>query len=165
MSANVTACAQDEPQDQSEVAKMRNTIEHLTAEVERLKRKIAELENDQHIDSLQKRLTSEEQRGETLQAQLREISEKEAGLQTRLDEIVEQLKPENIERMTAGIGSVRPEEARESMRHRLSNERHRIHEQLALLAHQHTRLQSSLATTDAAIERLRSRLNQAAHPF
>jgi chromosome segregation ATPase len=151
-------------QDNADSDQMRATIEKLTAEVARLKRKVAGLEKERQVDLVQEQLTRNEQRAETLQAQLGEIVEKEAGLQTRLDDVNEQLRPENIERASAGAGSLRPEEVRDSLRRRLTNEKHRIQTQLDTLGHSRERLKASLADADAAVRRLRLRLDQATHP-
>lgn len=151
-------------QDKTESEQTRVTIERLTAEVDRLKKKVAGLEKDRRVDVIQERLTREEQRAETLQSQLSGTIEKEAGLQARLEEIDEQLRPENIERASAGAGSLRPEEVRDSLRRRLTSEKHRIQTQLDTLAHSRERLKASLSDADAAVHRLRLQLDQATHP-
>ena len=55
----------------------------------------------------------------------------------------------------AGVGSVHPEDAREEVRKRLANEKVRIQSQLDLFRQDRVRTQASLATTDAAILRLK----------
>ena len=50
-----------------------------------------------------------------LRVQLIEVQEKEGALRIRLQQLDEDLKPENIERVFAGIGSTRPEELREAL--------------------------------------------------
>jgi prefoldin subunit 5 len=59
---------------------------------------------------------------------------------------------------------VRPEEARETVRRRLSAERQGIQAQLDLLRQERARLTASLASADAAIQRLRSRIAETARP-
>jgi hypothetical protein len=81
-----------------------------------------------------------------------------------MDQLEEQLRPENLDRALAGVGSLHPEDAREALRRRLSSEKRRIQSQLDLLHQDHARLQSSLADSDAAIQRLRLRLMEATHP-
>jgi hypothetical protein len=51
-------------------------------------------------------------------------------LQARVEQVDNQLKPENIERMFVGVGLVRPEEARDTVRGRLSLEKQRLLAQL-----------------------------------
>jgi hypothetical protein len=136
-------------------------LRRVTGEVQRLNRRVAELEKDRLATTIQEQLEKEQQRGEQLQLHLIEISEKEEPLQARLDQITLQLRPENIDRQLAGFGSLRPEEAREELRKRLNNERVRIQVQLDLHRQDRMRTQSSLATTDAAIQRLKQKLLEA----
>jgi hypothetical protein len=136
-------------------------LRKVSSEVQRLKRRVAELEKDRLATTLQEQLEKEQQRGEQLQLHLLEISEKEEPLQARLDQITQQLRPENIDRALAGYGSVRPEEAREELRKRLGNERLRVLAQLELHRQDRMRTQASLATTDAAIQRLKQKLLEA----
>src|SRR5256885_6675753 len=64
--------------------------------------------------------SSAAQRVEELRAQLLDVQAKETELQARARQLDEDLKPENIERSLAGIGSTRPEELRESRRRQLT---------------------------------------------
>lgn len=148
----------------SEVDQLRKKIQQLTAELSRVKKRVAELEKVRRVDAIQDKLEKEEQRAETLHTQLLATLEKETTSQTRMDQIDEQLRPGNIDRSLAGVGSLHPEDAREALRRRLTNEKRSIQSQLDLLNQNHTRLQSSLADSDAAIQRLQLRLNEAARP-
>ena len=74
------------------------------------------------------------QTAENLRAQLRDVQLREAEFRSRLDELNWQLKPENIERHFAGVGSTRPEELRESRRRQLQSEKDAINAQLEQLA-------------------------------
>jgi prefoldin subunit 5 len=147
-----------QPVQAAELVESRKTIYELTAELERFKKKVVDLEKDRALDTIQDRLTKQEQRAETLQAQLLGIAEKEASLQSRMDQLTEQLRPENIERLQVG-GSLHPEAVREATRRGLNNEKHRIKIQLDLLHQSHVRLEASIAESDTAIRRLRSKLN------
>ena len=51
---------------------------------------------------------------EKLRGQLLDVQGQEENLRARVQQLDESLKPENIERSLAGIGSTRPEELRES---------------------------------------------------
>lgn len=84
-----------------------------------------------------------------LRGQLSELETKQAALQTRLQELDEKSKPENIERSLAGVGSTRPEDLREQKRRQLEVERTGIQKQLDLLAASRTRLEASIARADA----------------
>lgn len=147
-------------QKQDDPEKMRKTIKRLQKEIADLHSKVTELERMRQVDTLHDRLTKEEQRVEQLQQQLLEVAEKEAGLQGRMDEINEQLRPENIAQLQI-YGSLRPEQARENTRVRLTAEKERIQSQLALLQQSHKRLQASLAVNDLVILRLRAQLQGA----
>ncbi len=147
-----------------EAEQLRKDIKRLTGEVQRLRKKVADLEKDHQVNSIQDQLTKEEQRAEGLQLRLVEIAEKEAGLQSRMDQVNQQLQPEHINATLAGVGSLRPEEVREEVRHRLTNEKQRIQLQLDLLHQERARTQSSLAISDAAIQRLRLELSESTKP-
>jgi len=136
----------------------------MSGENQRLKKRVADLERERSATAIQEQLEKEEQRGETLQHHLFEISEKEGPLSTRMDQINQQLSPEAIERSLAGVGSLHPEDAREDIRKRLNNEKTRIQTQLDLLKQDQRRTQTSLATTDGAIQRLKQKLAEAQRP-
>jgi septal ring factor EnvC (AmiA/AmiB activator) len=93
--------------------------------------------------------TSAPERAETLRAQLLEVETKQSGLQTRLQELEESLKPENIEKALAGVGSTHPEELRAQRRRELEIERNGVRAQLDLLATSHSRLEKAIARADA----------------
>lgn len=140
---------------------LHKNISQLNAELQRLKRRVGELEKESLATSIQEQLEKEEQRGEALQLHLVEISQKEEPIQTRLDKIDQQLRPESIERTMAGVGSVHPEELRNEVKTRLNVEKNRLVAQLELLRQDRNRTRASLATTDAAIQRLRTKLAEA----
>ncbi len=148
-------------QDCAEAEPLRKNVQRLRAEVERLKREVKQLEKHRQVDFIRDQLMKEEQRAETLQLRLLDVAEKQANLQTRLTTVDQQLSPENIDRVLAGVGSLRPEETREGWRRRLNFERQGILGQLDLLRQERIRLQASLATADASIQRLRLRLSEA----
>jgi hypothetical protein len=84
-----------------------------------------------------------------LRQQLLEVQTKETELRTRLQELDEALKPENIERALAGIGSTKPEELRAHRRRQLTIEKNGVLAQLKTLEASHSRLDSAIATADA----------------
>ena len=151
-------------QDCPEAEQLRKNVQQLTAEVQRLKSRVAELEQDRLATTIQQQLEQEEQRGEGLQLHLIEIAEKEAPLQSRVDQINQQLRPEALERILAGVGSVHPEDTREEVRKRLMSEKLRLQYQLELFRQDRLRTQASLVTTDAAIQRLKQKLTEALRP-
>jgi chromosome segregation ATPase len=157
----VLSAATQEPK-QDNVEEMRKTIQGLRREVERLKKKVVELEQPGHLAAVQDQLQKTEERAENLQSQLLAIDEKVATAQSRMDVLNEQLRPENISRMQI-TGSLRPEEVQETTRRHLSGEKQRIESRLTLLSESRARLQASLRDADVAILRLRAQLN-APHP-
>jgi len=89
------------------------------------------------------------QNAENLRAQLRDVQTKEAELQYRLNELDYELKPENIERYFAGVGSTRPEELREHRRRQLQLEKDTLNNQLQSLVASRQRLEVSITQADA----------------
>lgn len=148
------------PDDTDDFELLRKGVVELTGRVEKLAKRVADLETERLFDITRVLLVGEEQRAETVQARLRENVERQAVLQVRLEPLDNQLKPENIERMFLGVGLTRPEEARDTMRRRLTAERQGILAQLELLRQERNRYQAALASSDLAIQRLRFRLNQ-----
>ncbi|HEY6802697.1 MAG TPA: hypothetical protein VI306_03875 [Pyrinomonadaceae bacterium] len=147
----------DSKQESSEIEQLRKTIRKLKADNEQLRSKLAESEHKLQTISLRDHLTKEELRQENLMAQLVVIGEKEAALQKELDDVNEQLRPENIQHLFVA-GSLHPEAVRESTQRRLTNSQGRIQAQINVLHNSRSRLQSSLALTDAIIQNLRLQL-------
>ena len=90
-----------------------------------------------------------QERAANLRAQLIEAQARQAELQSRLQQLDEDLKPENIERSLAGVGSVHPEELREARRRQLESERRGVQSQLDVLAASRIRLETAIAAADA----------------
>jgi hypothetical protein len=139
---------------------MRNRMNKLSRQVTALTEKLTKMEEQQRTLVDLERLSRAEQRAEGLRAQLRDVQMKEADLQARADQLEIDLRPENIERLTANTGSVHPEEAREARRRLLENERTRVRSQLDLFTQSRTRLESAIATADAEADRIRQRLDE-----
>ena len=91
---------------------------------------------------------SPQERVANLRAQLTETQAKQAELQTRLRQLEEDIKPENIERSLAGVGSAHPEELREARRRQLEIEKKGVEAQLEVLTASRTRLEASIARAD-----------------
>lgn len=83
-----------------------------------------------------------------LRSQLAETQAKEAELEAKLRQLDENIKPENIERSLAGVGSTKPEDLREQRRRQLSIERDGVRAQLRLLANSRERLESSIRAAE-----------------
>src|SRR5205809_7918220 len=94
-----------------------------------------------------------QERAARLRAQLTDMQAQQADLQTRLTQLDEDIKPENIERSLAGVGSTHPEDLREARRRQLEIQRKGIQSQLDNLATTRTRLEAAIAAADAQIYR------------
>ncbi len=95
--------------------------------------------------------TVDQERAARLHEQLAEQQNKQLELQGRLDVLNEQLKPENIEKSLAGVGSTRPEDLRELRRRQLETEKASIEKQLTILNDSRVKLEASIAQADAAV--------------
>lgn len=84
-----------------------------------------------------------------LRLQLIEVQMKQGELRTRLQQLDEDLKPENIERALAGIGSTKPEELREHRRRQLTIEKNSVLAQLKTLEASNASLESAIASAEA----------------
>jgi hypothetical protein len=81
---------------------------------------------------------------ENLRLQLIDVQTHEAELQARAQQLDEALKPENIERSLAGVGSTRPEELREARRKQLQIERDGVGAKLKVLETSRLRLEAAI---------------------
>ncbi len=95
------------------------------------------------------RQNSAQERAADLRTQLSEVEARQTDLQTRLQQIDENLKPENIANSLAGVGATRPEEVREERRRQLEIEKTGVKAQLEQLAVSHSRLGTEMAQADA----------------
>ena len=86
---------------------------------------------------------------EDLRLQLLDLQTQEDALRGRAEQLDEALKPENIERSLAGVGSTRPEELREHRRRQLQIERDGVTAQLKILETSRMRLEAAVRDADA----------------
>jgi hypothetical protein len=93
---------------------------------------------------------SHEEKAITLRFELVEVQAKEAELQIRLQQLDDDLKPENIERALAGIGSTKPEDLREHRRRLLTIDRDGVLARLKLLEKSRMRLEAAIEAVEAA---------------
>jgi len=139
------------PKKTAKPADMQQTINQLSNQVDRLNDKLTQMqENDRTLIDME-RLTRAEQRAESLRSQQVDVESKLADLQAKLDQVLYQLRPENIEQ-AAGYGTVHPEEAREARRRQLENEKTRIQAQIKILETSRDRLEASLVNADAEVD-------------
>ena len=105
-------------------------------------------------------LARAEQRSESLRKQVFEMIEKENTIKSRLDALDYDLKPEVLERSTALIGSLRPEEIRASRRNTLQSERTNLQGLLTEVQRTRASLESGLVRADAMVEKLRAKFER-----
>jgi archaellum component FlaC len=74
--------------------------------------------------------SSVEQKAEALREQLRGVTDKQAELQSRLTQLEEDLKPENIQRSVASIGTTDANALRDQRQQQLETQKASIEEQL-----------------------------------
>lgn len=149
------------PATEEDPQAMKKTIRTLSTQVDKLTDKLTQMEESQKSLVDLERLSRAEARSSALHAELRDVLAKKAELEARAEDIDYALKPENIERSTAGYGTTHPEELREQRRKQLENEKQRVRKQLDLSAASETRLNQAIATSDAEVERLRKKLDAA----
>jgi DNA repair exonuclease SbcCD ATPase subunit len=147
--------------DESESADdMKKTITTLSNQVNRLNDKLSSMQEDDRYQLDMERLSRAEQRSEQLRSQMLDTESKIADIESKLEQIEYAIKPENIDRATQGYGSTRPEEARETRRRQLENERSRLQAQLKILETSKSRLAVATANADQEVDLLRAKLQQ-----
>ena len=140
---------------------MKRTIRSLSNQVDKLTDKLNDLQASQQSMVDLERLSRAEQRSSQLRTELRDTQTKKAELAAHLEDVEFALKPENIERATAGYGTTRPEEMRAQRQRQLEGERTRTQQQIDQLNANEARVQQALATSDAEVDRLQKRLDAA----
>jgi small-conductance mechanosensitive channel len=139
---------------------MQQTITTLSNQVNKLTDRLTQMQEDDRYQLDMERLTRAEQRAEQLRSQLMDIQGKIADFESRLEQVEYDLKPENIERITQGYGTVHPEQARDSRKKQLESERSRLQAQLKLADTSRSRLEVAVSNADAEVDNLRAKLNQ-----
>jgi hypothetical protein len=123
------------------------------------KAKDAAAESRGRISSSFTLLTQAEQRAEMLRRQLLELIEKETLYRTRIAQLDEDARPENVERTLNPYGTTRTTELRDTRRRVLETDRRGYVALLALATEGRTRLEEEVRQADALAQRLRLRLN------
>lgn len=104
------------------------------------------------------RLSLAETRAETFRKQLSDVIDREANLRTKIEQLEFQIRPENIQMETSVIGSLRPEEVRESRRKIIENDKTRTIDQLNKTIESRARLELAIASADVLVDKLRARV-------
>ncbi len=103
-------------------------------------------------------LARTEERAEILRKQLLELIEKETAYKSRMAQIDEDIRPENIERALSGIGTTRTVELRDTRRRVLENERRGLESLLNQTTSSRIRLEEDVRQADSLVTKLRLRL-------
>ena len=137
------------------------------ARIKELTDRIKSLESTKRneYDEKQKRLllnldilSRAESRAESLRKQLFEMVEKEASVRMRLEQISFDARPEMIDRSTAFVGSLRPEEIREQRRRSLEAEKRNLESLLTQIQTSRTSLEENVQKADFLVEKVRLKL-------
>ena len=176
--ANSTLQAQEQP---TTLAANMNSIDAMTNEIDLLRKSMQTLNTRLHDisdklaapDSKQgdgpndkqktiaanlNILTQAEQRAEVLRRQLLEAIEKEISYKSRITQMDEDMRPENIERSLNSIGTTRTVELRDARRRTLENERKGIDVLLGQVIQNRQRLEEDVRQADLLVTKLRLRL-------
>jgi chromosome segregation ATPase len=94
-------------------------------------------------------------RGARLRPQLTDLQARQADLQSRLTQLDEDIRPENVEHSLAGVGSTHPEDLREARRRQVEIQRKGIQTQLDNLATSRARLEAAITTHKHRLKRRR----------
>lgn len=151
-----------QPADQTETER--------SAELKELRDRIKLLESTgkkNEYDEKQKRmvlnldiLTRAEQRSESLRKQHFEMIEKENTINSRLEQIDFDIRPEMIERTLRLAGSMRPEEIRDNRRKSLTAERTNLQSLLTDIQTTRANLNMNLLKSEQMVEKLRLKLEK-----
>jgi len=143
---------------EEKIAQLEKKVADLTSEITRLRGELAKLTKYKQIDYTRDLMIKEEDRIHGMQSDLNDIAAKESALNKRLDEIEREQRPDRIERSMAGVGSTHPEQEREAIMTKLSNEKRQIQSQLETLRSTRARIPTLIANAEASIVRLKQRL-------
>ena len=153
---------QTEPEAESETERLTKRIKELNSRIQTL-----EGNKQNQYDQKQKRLllnmdilSRAEQRAESLRKQLFELIDKESSIQTRLDQLGYDLRPEMIERTSAFSGSLRPEEIRETRKKTLESEKRNLENLLTQIQTSRLSLEENLRKADLLVDKVRLKLEK-----
>jgi len=99
-----------------------------------------------------------EDRAGVLRKQLLELIEKDTSYKSRLAQIDEDMRPENIERSLSGVGTTRTAELRDVRRRSLEIEQRGLESLVNLTTQGRLRLEEDVRQADSLVSRLRQRL-------
>ena len=103
-------------------------------------------------------LARAEERAGILRKQLIESIERETAYRSRLAQMDEEVRPENVERALSGVGTTRTAEIREVRRRSLEIEKRGLESLLNLNTQSRARLEDDVRQADSLVSRIRQRL-------
>ena len=103
-------------------------------------------------------LARAEERAGILRKQLIELIEKETTYKTRLTQLDEDARPENVERALSGVGTTRTAELRDARRRSLEIEKRGLESLLSLSSQSRARLEDDVRQADSLVSRIRQRV-------
>ena len=149
----------------NEVAELRKSVQTLNARLKAIAEELLSPDSKESDNQKVKQIATNldllshtEERAEVLRKQLLELIEKETTYRTRLTQMDEDIRPENIERALAGIGTTRTAEMRDTRRRSLDSERKGLESLLALTGQSRIRLEEDVRQADQLVASFRQRL-------
>lgn len=151
----------------SELAQLRKTLQSLNSRLRDLNPNVlTPTAKTETADDRQKKIlksleimSGAEQRAELLRRQLVESVEKETSIRTRLIQLEEDMRPENIERNLNSFGTgTRAPEMRDARRRSLENERAGLRNLLQQIEQSRARLEDDVRQADLLVVRIRQRV-------
>jgi len=149
----------------NEIALLRRSVQSLNASLRDIGEKLLSPDAKNSEDDKHKRiltnldlLAKAEQRAEMLRKQLIEMMEKETALKSRVVQLEEDMRPENVDRAMSGIGGTRTAEMRDTRRRVLENERKGLESIVSQISLSRIRLQEDVRDADAIVTKLRDRI-------
>jgi len=149
----------------NEVAELRKSVQTLNARLKAIAEELLSPDSKESDNQKVKQIATNldllshtEERAEVLRKQLLELIEKETTYRTRLTQMDEDIRPENIERSLAGIGGTRTAEMRDTRRRSLESERKGLESLLALTGQSRIRLEEDVRQADQLVSSFRQRL-------
>lgn len=149
----------------TELAQLRKSLQTLNTRLQTIAEELLSPDANQSDNQKLKQiagnldmLTHAEERAEVLRKQLIELIEKETAYRTRLTQMEEDLRPENIERSLSGYGTTRTPELRETRRRSLESEKRGLESLLSVTAQSRLRLEEDVRQADQLVSKFRQRL-------
>ena len=149
----------------NELALLRKSLQTLNSRLQAISDELLSPDSRQSDNEKVKQISTNldllmhtEERAEVLRKQLIDLIEKETAYRTRLTQMDEDMRPENIERAMSGIGTTRTAELRDTRRRSLESERKGLESLLFLTSQSRIRLEEDVRQADLLVSKLRQRL-------